>query len=185
VLGLARGVGLSSVDLGMARRHVPSGLRWGATLGGVAGAAIVLAAVIPGLSSLFEDDRYSGVSGSDLAFDVFVRIPIGTALFEEVLFRGVLLGMLLRQVRPTTAVATSAALFGVWHVASAATFAGANAGVPEGGSWLVVPVTVLVTGVAGAFLAWLRIRSQSVLAPVLVHAAVNSSALVAAWLVGR
>jgi membrane protease YdiL (CAAX protease family) len=182
---VARGAGLSSADLGLARRDVPSGLRWGATLGAAAGLAIYLTAVIPGLSSLFEDDRYTDVAGSELAFDVFVRIPIGTALFEELLFRGVLLGVLLRQIRPTVAVAVSAALFGLWHVASASTFAGSNAGVPDGGSWLVVPVTVLVTGVAGAFLAWLRIRSRSVIAPWFVHAAVNSSALVAAWYVAR
>jgi uncharacterized protein len=47
---------------------------------------------------------------------------------------------------------------------------------------------VAVTGVAGAGFAWLRLRSGSVLAPLLAHALLNDSALVAgraAHLLGR
>ena len=38
---------------------------------------------------------------------------------------------------------------------------------------------VAVTGAAGAAFGWLRLRSGSVLAPLLAHAALNDSALVA------
>ena len=42
------------------------------------------------------------------------------------------------------------------------------------------PLLISDPGVAGAGFAWLRLRSGSVLAPTIVHAAVNSTALLAA-----
>ena len=39
---------------------------------------------------------------------------------------------------------------------------------------------VAVTGMAGTVFAWLRLRSGSVAAPLLAHAALNSAALLAA-----
>ena len=116
-----------------------------------------------------------------MLFTVLIGIPIGTALFEELVFRGVVLGLLLRQVRPAAAVAISATLFGLWHVTAAMGFADTNAGVPAGsaGTAATVLVTVFLTAIAGVMLAWLRIRSKSVLAPWIVHAAVNSTAVIA------
>jgi uncharacterized protein len=48
-----------------------------------------------------------------------------------------------------------------------------------------VLASVLVTTVAGVGFSWLRFRSKSVVAPILVHAALNGSAFVAARLVAR
>ena len=82
-------------------------------------------------------------------------------------------------------VTASAALFGLWHVLPALGFADSNAAVADGTVELfIVPVTVVVTAIAGAFFAWTKIRSSSLIAPTLVHASMNSSAVVAAWLVG-
>jgi membrane protease YdiL (CAAX protease family) len=44
---------------------------------------------------------------------------------------------------------------------------------------------VAITGVAGAALAALRLRSRSVLAPILAHVAINSSAFVATRILAR
>jgi membrane protease YdiL (CAAX protease family) len=182
---VARFAGLSAEDVGLGRDRVVAGVRWGAVVGAAAALAIAAAALVPGLRSFFEDDRYMGATGAEVLFETLVRIPLGTALFEELLFRGVVLGLLLRQVRPTVAVGVSSVLFGLWHVAAALGFADANAAVPDGGagSAATVLVTVAVTGGAGAVLAWLRIRSGSVLAPAIVHAAVNSSAVLAVFFV--
>ena len=186
VIGLtARGSAMTLGDLGARSDRLRSGLRWGGAAGAGVVALTALAALLPGTRAFFVDDRVASTSAAEVAFEALVRIPIATALFEEVLFRGALLGLLLRQLRPDAAVGLSAALFGIWHVLSAAGFADANAGVPDGraGTLLVVPVTVLVTGAGGALLAWVRIRSGSLAAPVIVHAAINSCALVAAWFV--
>jgi membrane protease YdiL (CAAX protease family) len=44
---------------------------------------------------------------------------------------------------------------------------------------------VILTGVAGALLCWLRLHTGSLAAPVLVHVATNSFALVGAFVVQR
>ena len=49
---------------------------------------------------------------------------------------------------------------------------------------VIVGVVVAMTA-AGLVLAWLRLRSRSLLAPFLAHWGVNATALVVAWLVAR
>ena len=49
----------------------------------------------------------------------------------------------------------------------------------------MVASTVLATAAAGVAFAWLRLRSRSVVAPVLAHAALNSLAFVATHWVDR
>ena len=45
-----------------------------------------------------------------------VRIPLGTAVAEETIFRGAVLGLLTQRHPRARAVAVSSALFGCWHV---------------------------------------------------------------------
>ena len=44
---------------------------------------------------------------------------------------------------------------------------------------------VVVTFLAGLVFAWLRLRSRSLVAPVLAHVATNGLALVAAWVLAH
>ena len=64
----------------------------------------------------FADDRVRAESRREVAYETLARIPIGTALFEEVAFRGVLTGLLLRTMAAGPAYAVSSAVFGLWHV---------------------------------------------------------------------
>jgi len=179
--GLALATGSTPADLGLSVRRLRSGAAWGAGPSALAAVVLCIASVLPVSDALFEDDRYADLEGSQLAFEVLVRIPLATAVFEELLFRGVLLALLLRDRRPLYAVAASSVAFGLWHVFSASAFAEANQGSGSvAGALVVVPVTIAVTAAAGAVLAWLRLRSGSILAPVLVHATVNAAALLLA-----
>jgi membrane protease YdiL (CAAX protease family) len=69
----------------------------------------------------------------------------------------------------------SSGLFGLWHVAASLGGGTANAaivGVVGGdaaGTVARVVVTVGFTSLAGVVLCWLRLRSSSLLAPVLAH----------------
>jgi membrane protease YdiL (CAAX protease family) len=45
----------------------------------------------------------------------------------------------------------------------------------------VIAATVVVTTAAGVGLAWLRVRSDSLLAPMLAHLATNSVTFALAW----
>lgn len=179
-VGLAVWAGATAGDLGVAVRDLPSGALWGGVVGLALAALIGAASLLSPTEGFFDDDRYADVDGADLAFEVLVRVPLGTALFEELLFRGVLLALAMMLAGRLVAVVSSSVLFGLWHVLAASDFADTNDGVGSTAVVGVVVGTVVVTGVAGVGLAWLRLRSRSVLAPTIVHAAVNSTALLLA-----
>jgi tRNA pseudouridine32 synthase/23S rRNA pseudouridine746 synthase len=84
-----------------------------------------------------------------------------------------------------TSVLVSSLLFGLWHVTSSLGLASGNDAVAEaGGSGaagqvLGVVASVVATTLAGVVLCWFRLRSGSLVAPVLVHWAVNGAAVLA------
>jgi membrane protease YdiL (CAAX protease family) len=123
----------------------------------------------------------AGLDGGEIAARVLVRIPVGTVLWEEVAFRGVLLAALLRVTSPRAAVVTSSAVFGLWHVRPTVGAVAAN-DLPGGPVALAAAVALgcLATAAAGVLFVALRQRSGSLLAPVLLHLATNTLGLLAA-----
>ncbi|TYP88946.1 CPBP family intramembrane glutamic endopeptidase [Blastococcus xanthinilyticus] len=181
VLVAARGAGLSWAELGLARGRLGAGLRWGVVCAGLVAAGCAVGVAVPALRPLLADARAAGTGAGALAVELLVRIPVGTVLWEEVAFRGVLLAALARLLPRPRAVWGSAAVFGVWHIRPTLSAAAANDLTGSGpGTVLVVAAGCLVTVVAGALFAWLRLRSGSLLAPVLVHLATNTLGLLAA-----
>lgn len=180
---VARGAGLGWSVLGLAVDDLPAGLRWGwlAVLVVAVGMAAVAAGAgrVEAVARLLADRR-ADLPPEELAFQAFVRIPIGTALFEEVAFRGVLLGAFLATTATATAVAASSVVFGLWHVVPTLRTLDINGVEDPDARWRGVAGAVVATTVAGAVLAGLRLVSGSVLAPVLAHAAVNSFGLLVA-----
>jgi membrane protease YdiL (CAAX protease family) len=128
------------------------------------------------------DERAAGLGASEIAFNMLVRIPLGTALAEELVFRGVLYGTFRRSGRAIATVGSSVA-FGLWHVRPA--LASIRANLPDAGEWttvLLVLSAVVMTAVAGALFCWLRERAGGIAAPWAFHATLNSLALGAAAL---
>ena len=186
LLAAARAAGLSWDDLGLARQRLRAGLGGGgACSAGVAGGYAVALAV-PGLRPLLTDARVAGLDGSAIASQVLVRIPLGTVLWEEVAFRGVLLAALTRLASVRTATAVSAAVFGIWHIRPTLGALAANdlADGPVLRAGAVV-LACLATAAAGALFTWLRLRSGSLLAPALLHLATNSLGVLAAVVAHR
>jgi uncharacterized protein len=181
VLTAARWAGLTLAELGLTRGRLPAGLRWGgpACVAVTAGYAVALA--VPALRPLLVDARVAGRGGADLAYQALVRIPVGTVLWEEVAFRGVLLAVLRRLVPRPAAVGASSVLFGIWHVRPTLDGLAVNdlAGGPVA-TGAAVLLGCLGTAAAGVLLTALRERSGSLLAPVLLHLATNSGGLGAA-----
>ena len=185
LLTAARAGGLSWGELGLGRHRLGAGLRWGGACAALVAcgyaAALALASAVPGLRPLLADARVAGLDGGEIASRVLVGIPLGTVLWEEVAFRGVLLAALLRVTSSRAAVATSAAVFGIWHVRP--TIGAVTANDLPGGPVLQTAAVVLgclATGVAGVLFVWLRQRSGSLLAPVLLHLATNDLGVLAA-----
>jgi membrane protease YdiL (CAAX protease family) len=186
----ARARGSSWDVQGLDPLALPGGLRLGVTTLVPVGAVVALGIALPSTRPLFVDERVHGAGARTLAYHALVRIPLATALAEELLFRSALLGIELRSRSRRRAVAMTAIAFGLWHVLPAlrsheSNPAGAELASRAGGRAATVAVTVGATAAAGAGLAWLRLRSRSVAAPFIAHAGVNLAAFAAATCMAR
>jgi membrane protease YdiL (CAAX protease family) len=186
LLAVARAAGLTAADLGLARSAWPAGLRWGAAAAALVAAAYAVAyLLVPVRQALPEGE---GGLGQAALWAVLVVIPLGTVVPEELAFRGLLLALLGRGRGVLAATLLSSGLFGLWHVVAALGGGAANAAITEmvggdaAGTAVRVAVTVASTSVAGVVLCWLRLRSGSLLAPVLAHWTVNGLGVVVAML---
>lgn len=182
--------GVSAADMGLGRDQVARGLRLGLLAAVPVTAAVAAATGLPATRRFFVDERgTTGGSGYAL-YHTLVRIPLGTAVAEEALFRGSLLGLLLQRHSPGRAATLSSVLFGLWHVLPTLDTLGLNAAGAAvqddpAHTGAVVVASAVVTAVAGLGFSWLRFAGDSLVAPTVVHAALNCSAFVAARLVGR
>jgi membrane protease YdiL (CAAX protease family) len=192
LLVVARWAGLGWDELGLARRTWRVGLTWAGVTIVLVTSAYAAAAVFPLTRGLFADDRVGATSLGSLLFIVLVRIPFGTVVLEETLFRGVLLALGARTMGWWRSAVVSSALFGLWHVLPSRGAAAANptvGAVAEAGGTVGVPLAVasavVATGLSGLVFCWLRLRSGSLLAPMGLHVATNSVGYLTAYFVLR
>jgi membrane protease YdiL (CAAX protease family) len=166
-LAAAAASGLTATDLGLRRDQLRSGLS-------------------PATRPLLDDQRVAGLDGRQLAYQVLLRIPLGTVAWEEIAFRGVLHPALRRVLPEPAATAAASALFGIWHIRPAAEALAANRLAPSRGARIAAVTAVAAgTAAAGALLSLLRERSGSLAAPVLLHLAANCTAPLAVALAAK
>lgn len=173
-------------DLGLSRENAGDGLVYGAASTGVIFLGLIVATVIPWTNALLHDRRAEVGVGS-LLYQVGVSAVLLTAIPEEFAFRGILLGAGRKLWGARHASLITSALFGLWHIAPilralAGNRAVSGAYASVSGRVLVVLGAVAVTFLAGLVLCWLEIRSKSLIAPVIAHAAAGGLALIIAWL---
>ena len=181
---IAWSAGATLADLGLDRANAGAGLRYGGGAFGIVLLVLIVAAVIPATNGFLHDSR-AQISGGRLIYELGVSIVLLTAIPEEFAFRGVLLGSALRLWRPWRAACYSA-LFGLWHIAPTLHTMSDNRSVSGlaasvGGQVLLVFGSIAVTSIAGLAFCWLRLRSRSLIAPVMAHIATNGLALTVAW----
>jgi membrane protease YdiL (CAAX protease family) len=190
ILVAVRVGGCSARDLGLDRVQLGHGLRHGAAGAAVLAVVLAASAALPATRELFADRRVDQHSVPLLLYHTLVRIPLGTVVLEETLFRGVLLGLPLRRWSPRAAVAFSSILFGLWHLLPARDVSGFNpvvAAATQGAlrHLLSIVLAVTTTALAGVVFCWLRLRTRSLAAPAVLHLAGNSLAYLIAWIVLR
>jgi membrane protease YdiL (CAAX protease family) len=183
VAALAAGATLD--DLGLRPQSIPKALARGAISASAIAAAIGLGAALPATRRWFDDERVLDVSAGEAVFRGLVEIPVGTAVYEEVVFRGVVMGLALRRLPALPAVLVTSGLFGLWHVLPSIRDREHNPATREQHPATVTLATVLNTAAVGVLLGWQRLRTNSVVAPILAHAASNSIAFLAAAAVSR
>jgi uncharacterized protein len=186
--GLAAGLGAD--EMGLGRRSWRRGAAYGAVCVAAVATAYAVAVLVPAVRSAFLDERYRvGVGAAVL--HALVWVPVGTVLFEEVAFRGVLWGVVCSSGGPAAATAVSSVLFGLWHVLPSLRLHEVNPAVAglvgpgPPGQALAVGAAVMFTALAGALLCELRRRSGSLLAPIGLHWAVNGIGVLVSAAVAR
>jgi uncharacterized protein len=151
--------------------------------------AYAVGLALPVTRRLFLDRRYEGVGARAALSEALLAVPLGTVVFEEVAFRGVLWGLVDSASGVVWATAVTSALFGVWHVLPALDMARANrdpAATAYGPATARLIVgTVLFTGLSGVVFGVLRQQSGSLVAPALLHWATNGLGVLAAALAWR
>jgi membrane protease YdiL (CAAX protease family) len=183
--GIARAGGAGARDIGCDRRDLGSGLRVGAVAAGAIAAVTATGRALDRNGAAFRDDRVTNASRAEAVGHLLVRIPVATALVEELVFRGVILGLGIRDGGDRRrALAVSSIAFGLWHIGAALHPARRQATGDAVGHQLVSTPAVVVgdvvaTTIGGLGFGWLRLRSGSIAAPVLAHATLNGSAYLA------
>jgi uncharacterized protein len=185
LMALARRDGCSWTALGLGRESLGPGLRWAGALVAAVLLGYLVAVALPPTRQAFADTRATSLSGAALLWHLLVRISLGTALLEEVAFRGVVYAMVERRRGVRAAVVGSSLLFGLWHVLPSLGLRRANAAVADvlgSGPAGAVVAAVAATTLAGVVFCELRRRSGGLLAPFALHWALNALGLLVAWL---
>lgn len=179
-------------DIGLEPRKVQSGLRWGGGASALLLSIYLIGLAIPFTNQLFQDSR-ANISLGELAWETLIMVPLGTVLMEEVAFRGVLPAMFRKRLSKYAngalrADLLAALLFGFWHVLPSWNVNEVNPVFRDLlpgplGQAAAITAGVIGTGVAGMGLSWLRNRSESLMAPVLMHCSSNSLGYLLAWIV--
>jgi uncharacterized protein len=185
LVALARRDGCSWSALGLGRESLEPGLRWAGALVAAVLLGYLVAVALPATRQAFADTRATSLSGAALLGHLLVRVPLGTALLEEVAFRGVVYAMVERRRGVRAAVVGSSLLFGLWHVLPSLGLRRANAAVADvlgSGPAGAVVAAVAATTLAGVVFCELRRRSGGLVAPFALHWALNALGLLVAWL---
>ena len=175
--------GCTPAELGLEWTDLKRGLKTGSVAAACCSTSIGIAAALPPTRKFFLDARLIGMSRRETLYHASVRIPVATALAEEIMFRSVLHALFAREHSRRATLTWTSLLFGLWHILPTLdTFEGNPA------SRIVQnPVRARLTAVlgvagttagAGLYFSYLRLRSGSVAAAVLPHAAINVVALV-------
>lgn len=174
LLSLGREAGLEWEEMGLTPGDVKTNLRIAATVVIASSAFLAVVPRIPGVRPHLRDERAPAGPRRESMRRAFVRYPLGTALFEEAVFRGVLPALLASERRSGDLAAALA--FGAWHVIPTHHALKVN-GIAQGPKLRIVGTLVgsAAAGLAGLVLGRVKRKTGSIIAPWLIHSAVNTT----------
>ena len=177
--------GCSPAELGLDRADLSRGLKTGSIAAACCSTGIGIAASLPSMRKFFLDGRLKRMSLGETLYHASIRIPVATALAEEIMFRSALHALFARAHSLRTTLTWTSLLFGFWHILPTLdTFDESPASKIVENPGRTRPIAALgfagATAGAGLFFSCLRLRSRSVAASVLTHAAINVAGLVSA-----
>jgi membrane protease YdiL (CAAX protease family) len=168
-LAWARRDGVDAAALGLGRAGLGRGLVAGGAVGVLGGVLIRLFFAFPWVSRrAVAQPEFEGLSRGRLLWLLGGQFLLGSALFEEVAFRGLLQAKLLRLLAPVPAVLVASVVFAAWHLMITA-YNLRRSNLPRA---LFAPLylgALTALGIGGALFGLLRLASGHLAAPVAAH----------------
>lgn len=121
-------------------------------------------------------------------YELLFRIPFGTALSEEIIFRGVLLGLLLQNHSLIVSIITSSVLFGLWHIFPTLQTNKSHDPLIEymdnqrKRNIFAVLIAVIATTMMGIFLNFINIQSKSLISSWIIHSSINGFTILGGYI---
>lgn len=121
-----------------------------------------------------------------LIYTVFIHILLGTAIFEEIIHRGIILTEFLKLTNTIYAVLLSSLVFAAWHIVSTirliwpTIISNANSDVLKY-SLLISPFILYFFG--GLLFSWIRLHTKNIAGSIVAHWLINSSVLLTYYLI--
>ena len=136
---------------------VPVLIVFGVALNFIVELFLALLQQLPALQQLFSNyDKLASTLMDGSFIMSLIAVGIAGPIFEELLFRGLVFGELRKITKVRVAIVLQALLFGVYHL-----------NIVQGSYAFLI----------GLLLGFIYYRSKSIIAPILVHIAVNSSSV--------
>ncbi len=179
-LAFARILGVRRTELGLALgegRGVLNGAALGVLAAGVGTAVLRIG---PLLGPVTYTPLFT-TTGAQLAAHIAFFLPLAAAIPEEIAFRGALLAGLQRAHGLRIAIVGSSVAFALWHafVVWVTVFQTSLANTAL--AWLAGLAALAFLAIAAAVLALLRLRSRTIVAPILAHWTFDATLLVGLW----
>lgn len=134
-------------------------------------------------SEIFQDERFNKSFAETIIYALII-IPLATAIFEELLFRGLLLSWLQKSLSFRKSQVFSSTLFGLWHVIPSigvqTTLISEDLKAFE--QIIIISAIVLATFFAGMILCELKNRFNSLYIPIAAHWTINGLGIIFAYL---
>ena len=168
---LVRSSGVSLADIGFTRANAGHSALVGAGLASAIMLPVVIYFAFPiGVEGGIDYQDMEGKTWGGFLLWAGVKEPLGTAFFEEALFRGVLLAKMTLAWGARWALGASSLTFALWHlVISYRTVQDTNAAEPALLASLAIVASLLGVLVGGLFLGLLRQRTGNLAGCVVFH----------------
>jgi tRNA pseudouridine32 synthase/23S rRNA pseudouridine746 synthase len=161
---------LTWAEAGIGRTNLLRSTLIGAGIGlGLAAMVLLALALGARLGTPITYQPLQGAATSAVLAHALVGLPLLTAIPEELAFRGLVLGLLIRRLTPWRATLVTSAIFVAWHVAvQAQTLAVTNFTSP---GQIVLATSLAVAGLfaGGLIFAFVRLRTHNLAGAVMAH----------------
>ncbi|MEA2627555.1 MAG: protease family protein [Chloroflexota bacterium] len=161
---------LTWAEAGIGRTNLLRSTLIGAGIGlGLAAMVLLALALGARLGTPITYQPLQGAATSAVLAHALVGLPLLTAIPEELAFRGLVLGLLIRRLTPWRATLVTSAIFVAWHVVvQAQTLAVTNFTSP---GQIVLATSLAVAGLfaGGLIFAFVRLRTHNLAGAVMAH----------------